>query len=135
MKRSHCLTALALAGLLLPIALPGFAEIATPPVKVAGCQTIGFDLSEVSAYLGVPFAAPPVGDLRWREPQPVAPWRGVRSAQAFSPACAQTPNWISKPKCEDCLRAYLSGGLPTRYWERARAASVMLRRLGPFIKV
>ena len=34
----------------------------------------------VRAYLGIPFAAPPVGDLRWKPPQPVAPWQGVRAA-------------------------------------------------------
>jgi para-nitrobenzyl esterase len=39
----------------------------------------------VRAFLGIPFAAPPVGDLRWREPQPVTPWEGVRPATEFGP--------------------------------------------------
>ena len=44
----------------------------------------GIDAGGVSAFLGVPFAAPPVGDLRWREPQPPESWRGVRPADRFS---------------------------------------------------
>jgi para-nitrobenzyl esterase len=61
----------------------------------------------VSVYMGVPYAAPPLGDLRWREPQSVAPWEGVRRADSFAPACMQkgvsmpgeTPPTVS----EDCL--------------------------------
>src|SRR5512146_3573920 len=45
----------------------------------------------VREYLGIPYAAPPVGSLRWREPQPVVPWQGVRAADRFSPACIQRP--------------------------------------------
>ncbi len=41
------------------------------------------------AYLGIPFAAPPVRDLRWRDPQPVAPWQGVFHADRFGPQCMQ----------------------------------------------
>jgi len=43
----------------------------------------------VRVFRGIPFAAPPVGDLRWREPQPVAPWPGVRKATAFGARCLQ----------------------------------------------
>ncbi len=103
MTRSHCSMALALAGLLVSIPLPGFAEPATAPVKVTGGDIVGTDRDGMRTYLGVPFAAPPVGNLRWRPPQPVLPWTGVHSAQAFSAACAQTPTWISNPKSEDCL--------------------------------
>ena len=45
--------------------------------------------TDVWAYTGIPFAAPPVGALRWRPPQPVAPWAEVRAATAFGPACLQ----------------------------------------------
>ena len=41
----------------------------------------------MTVYLGIPFAAPPVGDLRWRAPQAAAKWTGVRTANAFAPAC------------------------------------------------
>ena len=61
----------------------------------------------VTAYLGMPFAAPPVGDLRWRPPQPVAHWEGVRQATAFAPACLQTgvsmPGEAPPRTSEDCL--------------------------------
>src|SRR5579864_7598894 len=61
----------------------------------------------VAVFKAIPFAAPPVGELRWREPQPVKHWRGVRRAGAFGPACMQsgismpgeTPPMVS----EDCL--------------------------------
>src|SRR5499427_6249556 len=44
----------------------------------------------VLMFKGVPFAAPPVGDLRWKAPQPVRKWSGVRAADKFGPACMQT---------------------------------------------
>ena len=43
----------------------------------------------VTAFLGVPFAAPPVGNLRWRAPQPATPWKGVRTADRFGASCMQ----------------------------------------------
>ena len=43
----------------------------------------------VRVFRGVPFAAPPVGDLRWKAPQPAAGWDGVRKADAFGPVCVQ----------------------------------------------
>jgi len=84
------------------LALPVFAQ-PTPPVAVTGGEISGTDNGEVRTFLGVPFAAPPVGDLRWRPPQAVVPWSGVKAATAFSPACRQTVTWISHPQSEDCL--------------------------------
>ena len=49
-------------------------------VRVAEGVLAGTDSSGVKIFKGVPFAAPPVGNLRWREPQPVEPWQGVRKA-------------------------------------------------------
>lgn len=43
----------------------------------------------VRVYKGVPYAAPPVGDLRWRPPRTPHPWQGVRQARAFAPGCVQ----------------------------------------------
>jgi para-nitrobenzyl esterase len=55
-------------------------------------------------FLGIPFAAPPVGTLRWRPPQPPAPWQGVRAANAFGSPCPQTPSINGTPsQDEDCL--------------------------------
>lgn len=70
-------------------------------------------LPGVQAYLGIPYAAPPVGDLRWRPPRAVAAWQGTRTADRFSPSCIQGPNtpfgpWTAEflllgPTSEDCL--------------------------------
>src|SRR5262249_47301154 len=56
--------------------------------------------------LGLPYAAPPVGDLRWRPPQESANWRAVRDATKFGAACAQslrTPAFAYPSNAEDCL--------------------------------
>ena len=79
------------------------AAQSTAPVTVTGGQIAGTKAGDVNTFLGVPFAAPPVGNLRWRPPQPVVPWHGVKEAQAFAPACAQTAPWVPNPKSEDCL--------------------------------
>ena len=44
---------------------------------------------DVRVFKGIPFAAPPVGDLRWRAPQPAAEWDGVRKAEQFGSSCTQ----------------------------------------------
>jgi para-nitrobenzyl esterase len=49
--------------------------------------TSGLRENGLRIYKGVPFAAPPVGDLRWRPPAPVTPWTGMRKAETFAPAC------------------------------------------------
>ena len=54
----------------------------------------------VISFKGIPYAAPPVGALRWRAPQPVKPWQGVLDASEFGPSCMQ-PDDV--PKSEDCL--------------------------------
>ncbi|MEU1372158.1 carboxylesterase family protein [Streptomyces triculaminicus] len=77
------------------------------------------------AFLGVPFAAPPVGERRWRPPQPPAPWSDVRDATRFAGACAQPARPVlgtSETTNEDCL--YLNvftppgggGGKPVLVW-------------------
>lgn len=58
-------------------------------------------------YRGVPFAAPPVGELRWRAPQPMQPWPSVLQATSFKPSCMQVgppiPGWSIEAMSEDCL--------------------------------
>jgi para-nitrobenzyl esterase len=73
--------------------------------------------SGVKAYFGIPFAAPPVGSLRWREPQPVKPWQGVLHADRFAPECIQALRahdinhyFGEEPTSEDCL--YLNVWVP-----------------------
>lgn len=69
----------------------------------------GFSQEEVWTYLGIPFAEPPVGDLRWKEPQPVKSWTGVRECKEFGPVPPQpkdptTPEGLKEIEgSEDCL--------------------------------
>ncbi len=57
----------------------------------------------VAVFKNIPFAQPPVGDLRWREPLPARAWTGVRDATAFGPMCHQNDNRHT-PHSEDCLQ-------------------------------
>jgi para-nitrobenzyl esterase len=61
-------------------------EVETKLGKVAGKQE-----GDIRAFLGIPYAAPPVGALRWREPMPAAKWKGVRQATNLGPHCMQAP--------------------------------------------
>jgi para-nitrobenzyl esterase len=90
----------------------------TPTVAVTGGQIRGASLSAGAVFKGIPFAAPPVGDLRWREPMPVKPWTGVRDATAFSARCMQSGENVS----EDCL--YLN--VWTQEWPSKSRKPVML---------
>ena len=62
---------------------------AAPVVGTAGGAVRGKTVGTADEFLGIPYAAPPVGQLRWRPPQPAAGWSGVRDATAFAPNCAQ----------------------------------------------
>lgn len=75
----------------------------------------------VRVYRGIPYAAPPVGDLRWKPPQPVTPWKGIRECTEFTPMAPQpfqplNPFWGNIPESgmsEDCL--YLNVATPAEH--------------------
>lgn len=88
--------------------------------SIAGANTLqtqagrieGEALGEINRYLGIPYAQPPTGPLRWKAPRDPQPWSGVRSAKSFASPCAQKGNLFtsSKPEefettvgSEDCL--------------------------------
>ncbi|MCC6201606.1 MAG: carboxylesterase family protein [Gammaproteobacteria bacterium] len=90
------------------------ADAVTATVTVTGGTIAGVEQEGILSFKGIPFAAPPVGDLRWRAPAPVKPWTGVKKADAFGAACMQPPNsqGNTAPVSEDCL--YLSVWTPAR---------------------
>lgn len=75
------------------LAAAAHSRVAQTPLeaRVEGGMVRGAVERGVIAFKGIPFAAPPVGALRWRPPQPVKPWAGVRPALHFGPDCAQLP--------------------------------------------
>ena len=94
---------------LLACCLAVFATTATAavddPVQLESGRISGVDLdSGIRVFRGIPFAAPPVGELRWRAPEPPIAWTGIRPADDFAPVCMQDnrrrpDSWMS----EDCL--------------------------------
>ena len=71
---------------IIVMCVTGWAMAQQPaPVKVADGMVQGTVEDGLTVYRGIPFAAPPVGDLRWRAPQPAAKWNGVLQATKFAP--------------------------------------------------
>jgi para-nitrobenzyl esterase len=99
----------------------GAGTIATAIVEVPHGPVRGETSDGIRRFLGVPFAEPPTGPLRFRPPQPAKPWREVRETTRFAPAAVQ-PGEPSIPQSEDCL--YLNiwspdqkgAGLPVLVW-------------------
>jgi para-nitrobenzyl esterase len=90
--------------LLLAALLAGNAEAAPQRETLSG-PVIGTSMDGVAVFKGIPYAAPPVGPLRWQPPQAVAQWQAPRDATQFGPACPQLPTtWMAQmPQSEDCL--------------------------------
>jgi len=80
-------------------------------LKVEGGWIQGTVTEDLAIYKGIPFAAPPVGELRWKAPQPAAKWEGVKQTKAYAPAAFQGGNPPSG-KSEDCL--YLNVWTPAK---------------------
>jgi para-nitrobenzyl esterase len=59
------------------------------PIQISEGLISGTVVGGVQTYKGIPYARPPVGDLRWRPPEPVVPWSGTLIADEFSPICVQ----------------------------------------------
>ncbi|MDX6252441.1 MAG: para-nitrobenzyl esterase, partial [Kribbellaceae bacterium] len=132
--RSKVRLALALA--LVPAAL--FVNRATaaqpqsrPPaeptvVRTAAGLLRGGAEGGARVFNGIPYAAPPVGALRWKAPQAVKPWHGVRDALKLASACAQqdNPEIPGGSTAEDCL--YLNVTTPAQQAERPRAVVVWI---------
>jgi para-nitrobenzyl esterase len=114
---------------------PGIERNPTPELRIESGRIRGLvvgDRNDVCVYKGIPYAAAPVGELRWKPPQPAAAWDGVRDCFEFGAACPQKPPGlfaripelaIRAPFSEDCLflniwtpRENRIGKLPVIYW-------------------
>ena len=143
-RRLVSATAVLIHGLasLACIAAPAFAQMRQPtgPVvaihsgKLQGIESAGAGGVDIEIFRGIPYAAPPIGALRWKAPQPVPGWRGLRPAVDFGPNCLQKPMaWFKDAATarysEDCLYLNVwrpahakgpahgsSGALPVLVW-------------------
>lgn len=87
-----------------PATAPSSPRVA-PVVRTEGGPVRGTVISGGDEFLGLPYAAPPIGNLRWRPPQPPRKWDGVRDATKFGPSCPQPASLFAPPApfSEDCL--------------------------------
>jgi para-nitrobenzyl esterase len=119
-------TALA-TGVLLACGAPCALAQSGPVVKTDKGSVEGFISNGLAEFLGVPYAAPPIGDLRWKPPQPHAAWTGTLETTSFAPICAQvtTLGVFAGPanNNEDCLYLNIytpdlstTAGLPVFVW-------------------
>jgi para-nitrobenzyl esterase len=105
MRRNLTMLAFALA-----LTISGLASATIDTVQVDGGLISGTAADGVRSFKGIPFAAPPVGELRWKAPRPVVAWKGIRQCDAFGPQCPQAlyptgSMYYSPPQkqSEDCL--------------------------------
>jgi para-nitrobenzyl esterase len=95
--------------LLATFSLNGFANLEMPTAKIETGSLQGATEYNMNVFKGIPYAAPPVGDLRWRPPQPVVSWNGTRDASKFGDSCPQLNlknenKGLGLPGNEDCLK-------------------------------
>ena len=105
--------------------LGGMTKCATEPVRIdSGLISGANDKSGVTAYLGIPFAPPPVGPLRWRPPQPAAHWEDVRQADHFGASCMQAEPGSRLPWSEEFMThgALSEDCLFVNVWTAAKSA-------------
>ena len=96
-------------------------------VRVQSGRVQGVAVDDLVVYRGIPFATPPVGDLRWRAPQPTARWANTLDATAFKPACMQsgpTLPGMMEDYSEDCL--YLNIWSPAKVADQKLAVMVYI---------
>ncbi|KAH6929823.1 hypothetical protein HPB50_005974 [Hyalomma asiaticum] len=113
-----CLSATVLVAVASLIAAQDFPRVKTDAGVVVGTR-VQAGGTEVDAFLGIPYAEPPIGELRFRRPRPVPPWEGTHNATTKPPACRQVPFDLLGPleldysgASEDCL--YVNVWRPAR---------------------
>lgn len=118
-----------LAGVFFVMAISNNAAGSADPllVRVEGGLVKGRTENRVDRFMGLPYAAAPIGSLRWRNPQAVVPWEGIRNAGSPGPRCIQPPSpqasATAQPMSEDCLYLNVwrpetgrSNNLPVMVW-------------------
>jgi len=111
----------------LALACLAAPAVAAPTARIAQGALTGTSANGVTAFRAIPYAAPPVGALRWKAPAAPKPWRGIRAATAFGPVCPQPPvDWAGHDldrTSEDCLTLNVwmpklapSAHLPVMVW-------------------
>ena len=112
------------AALLAASAAPAAAQDG-PLVMLGSGEVRGAEQDGALVFRGVPYAAPPLDELRWQPPQAAQPWSGVRDAAERAPACPQVSEGWNQTEAdrwsEDCLTLdirtpSLSGKLPVMVW-------------------
>ena len=85
-------------------------DMETAAVEAPCGRLLGLRAGDIFSFKGIPYAKPPIGLLRWRMPEPLEPWPGVRDATEFGPICPQAPTQIEAllggtlgEQSEDCL--------------------------------
>ena len=125
----YLVRALAVGGLILGLAASAFAQTLTVTTAQGKVQGKTINDGKVNAFLGLPYAAPPVGDLRWKAPAPPTVWKDLRNATQFAHRCQQWQIWadyifLDPGPSEDCLylNVYVPAGikptskLPVMFW-------------------
>jgi para-nitrobenzyl esterase len=111
LRNRFCVAALLATSLFTPSVI---AATTPAPVRIQSGLVQGIRENGLTVYKGIPFAAPPVSKLRWRDPQPAKNWKGVLHANHFGPTCMQTiESWMGPlHTSENCL--YLNVWTPAK---------------------
>ena len=101
------------------------SAVSSPIVRTGSGVVRGVSMNGGDAFLGLPYAAPPTGNLRWRPPRAPADWSGIRSASSFGPSCPQ-PAATAGPQSEDCLYLNVYTSNAASRWSSHPAARPVL---------